>query len=170
VSNRAPAVKAAALVLLFCWIGVHFDRRTRSAYQGARFPTRLNTVAVRAPLILQSTAVRSIVGKADVVIVSIGGNDLFGNQAARLFTLLSPSLNQVRVVNRVATIVAKISRINPNARIYLLGLFNPYQGSSLRSFLDQEVALWDSSLIGRFATSPESMLSGLLTSSRSAVA
>lgn len=84
---------------------------------------------------------------ADAFIVSIGGNDLYGDSLARLTTLVAPSLAMERAINRVAAIVATIHRANPAARIFLLGLYDPYR----TPFLDEQVAHWDAKLIERFA-------------------
>lgn len=84
---------------------------------------------------------------ADAVVISIGGNDLYGDSIARLTTLLAPSLAMDRVVARVAAIVATIHDLNPSARIVLLGLYDPYA----TPFLDEQVAHWDARLIERFA-------------------
>ncbi|HEY6141469.1 MAG TPA: GDSL-type esterase/lipase family protein [Thermoanaerobaculia bacterium] len=84
---------------------------------------------------------------ADAIVISIGGNDLYGDSLARLATLLAPSLAMERTLNRVAAIVAAIHRANPTARVFLLGLYDPYQ----LPFLDEQVAHWDARLIERFA-------------------
>jgi len=98
--------------------------------------------------LLRSGTARSVIGAANVVILSIGGNDLYGDSIARLITLAAPQLAIHRVASRVATVVRQIQRINPTARIVLLGLYNPYRGAQ---FLDKEVNDWDARLIGTFA-------------------
>ena len=45
----------------------------------------------------------------------------------------------------------RIHTANPAARVVLLGLYNPYR----TAFLDEQVALWDSRLIARFARDRE---------------
>jgi len=90
---------------------------------------------------------QSIVRTADVIVVSIGGNDLYGDNVARLFTTVWPSMAMHRTLDRIDSIVAQLHRINPAARIFLLGLYDPYH----RRDLDRQVALWDSRLIARFA-------------------
>jgi lysophospholipase L1-like esterase len=52
----------------------------------------------------------------------------------------------------VRRIVTKVRELNPAARIYVLGLYNPYRQSSLRSWLDRQVNLWDGRLTIRFAS------------------
>lgn len=84
---------------------------------------------------------------ADAIVLSIGGNDLYGDSLARLATVIAPSLAMERTLNRVAAIVDAIHRANPSARVFLLGLYDPYASP----FLDEQVAHWDARLIERFA-------------------
>ena len=99
--------------------------------------------------LLRGAYARSAVMAANVVIVSIGGNDLYGDPFARITTLLSPQWAIHQVVNRVRGVIAEIHRINPAARIVLLGLYNPYRRAA---FLDRAVNLWDARLIATFAS------------------
>jgi lysophospholipase L1-like esterase len=87
------------------------------------------------------------IATCDAVVISIGGNDLFGDSVARLATLVAPSYAMDRAIARVAAIVAAIHRRNPATRVILLGLYDPYR----RPFLDEQVAHWDARLIERFA-------------------
>ena len=84
---------------------------------------------------------------ADVVVLSIGGNDLYGDSIARLRSTLFPARQQERVAAKVERLVARVRRINPAARICVLGLYNPYQSA----WLDEQVNRWDARLIARFA-------------------
>ncbi len=98
--------------------------------------------------LLRTRTARSAIRIANVVIVSIGGNDLYGDAVARITTLLSPDLAVRNVAERVKIVVRDIERINPSARVILLGLYNPY----LRlQFLDRDVNVWDAHLIAMFA-------------------
>lgn len=97
--------------------------------------------------VLRRADVGAVLRSADIVVVSIGGNDLFGDGAARFLTRLAPA----RAINRIAAIVDRIHAANPAARVVLLGLYNPYR----TPFLDQQVALWDARLIARFARDRE---------------
>jgi lysophospholipase L1-like esterase len=99
---------------------------------------------------LRNRTVRAAVARADTVIVSIGGNDLFGDTRARLFSTVAPELAMRRAAARVQRVVAAIRRENHSARIYLLGLYNPYRAS----WLDPHIARWDSRLIRAFAETP----------------
>jgi lysophospholipase L1-like esterase len=97
--------------------------------------------------LLRTSAAQAKLAACDAIVVSIGGNDLYGDPVARLTTLLAPSLAMDRAVARIAGIVATIHRVNPSARVFLLGLYDPYR----TPFLDEQVAHWDARLIERFA-------------------
>jgi lysophospholipase L1-like esterase len=97
--------------------------------------------------VLRRPDVRATLRSADVVIVSVGGNDLFGDGAARFLTFLAPGRAMDRTINRIAAIVDRIHATNPATRVVLLGLYDPYR----TPYLDEQVALWDSRLIARFA-------------------
>ena len=99
---------------------------------------------------LKRADVRAAVAGADAVVVSIGGNDLYGDGVARFFTVLAPAHSMRRAIGRVAAIVDRIHAANPGARVVLLGLYDPYR----TPFLDEQVALWDARLIARFARDP----------------
>jgi len=90
---------------------------------------------------------RSMIRAADVVVLSIGGNDLYGDSAARLLAAIVPDCHQQRTIARVRRVVDRIRELNPAARIYLLGLYNPYRAT----WLDAQVNRWDARLITEFA-------------------
>ena len=96
---------------------------------------------------LRSRGVRDAVRGADAVVVSIGGNDLFGDTRARLWSTFAPSVSMWRASLRVRRVVSAIRRENANARIYLIGLYNPYRAK----WLDPHIARWDARLIAMFA-------------------
>ncbi|MGN6184100.1 MAG: GDSL-type esterase/lipase family protein, partial [Thermoanaerobaculia bacterium] len=90
----------------------------------------------------------SDVARADVVILSIGGNDLYGDSIARVLSRAVPAIQQSRVARRVESVIDRIHTINANARVVVLGLYNPYRGNT---WLDEQVNRWDARLIKRFA-------------------
>jgi lysophospholipase L1-like esterase len=108
---------------------------------------------VNVQKLLEKMAVQSAIRTADLIVLSIGGNDLYGDPRARLLSRVVPGLLQQRTAANVERIVRKVRELNPAARIYLLGLYNPYRQSSLRSWLDRQVNLWDGRLTMRFASS-----------------
>jgi lysophospholipase L1-like esterase len=97
--------------------------------------------------LLRRADVRNAVRAADLVIVSIGGNDLYGDALARLTTIVAPSIAMERTIDRIALIVERIHAANPAARVVLLGLYDPYRQPAL----DEQVTRWDARLIARFA-------------------
>ena len=104
--------------------------------------------------LLRTAHARSAIQSSDAVVLSIGGNDLFGDQVAKLEALVLPSLTMQRTIARMDHLVQVIHHVKPSARIYLVGLYNPYRESSLGVFLDRQVAIWDSRLIAHFANDP----------------
>ena len=101
--------------------------------------------------LLRNPRARAAIRKSDAVIVSIGGNDLFGDPVARLESFVWPSLMMQRTIARIDHLVRVVHDVRPSARIYLVGLYNPYRNSSAGAFLDRQVAMWDSRLIAHFA-------------------
>lgn len=99
---------------------------------------------------VRKSSVARALSSADAVIVSIGGNDLFGDSRARLFSTFAPELSMRRAISRVKRVVAAVRRENASARIYLLGLYNPYRAA----WLDPHISRWDSRLIAAFADAP----------------
>lgn len=99
--------------------------------------------------VLEQQAARDAVRAADAVILSIGGNDLYGDSIARLFAGVAPSHMRRLTLAKVARVVADVQRANPTAHVYLLGLYDPYRNT----FLGRQVNLWDAQLIARFAAS-----------------
>ena len=89
---------------------------------------------------------RPLVRDADAVVISIGGNDLYGSSRARLLSAIAPQLMMELAVNRVASIVHTIER-DSRARIVLLGVYDPYR----KPKLDEYVSLWSAKLYERFA-------------------
>jgi lysophospholipase L1-like esterase len=97
--------------------------------------------------LLRTRAAESVIRRAGAVVVSIGGNDLYGDARARLFSTLCPSATMHLALLRVDAIVRRVHALNPAARVILLGLYDPYR----QPFLDQQVNNWDGRLILHFA-------------------
>lgn len=100
--------------------------------------------------------VEYIVSTADVVVVSIGGNDLFGEAAAaQRGALAVPSEEAVEgIVDRVTSIVEEIRVENQKGRIFVIGLYSPFVESPLDRLARVAVARWNAALIERFASDP----------------
>ena len=104
--------------------------------------------------LLRQRKARAEVSRADVIVISLGGNDLYGDPRVRLLTGIWPWYQRTVTLTRVQQVVDQIQKMNPSARIYLLGLYNPYRHTSLSAWIDTQVNLWDAGLIRRFASTP----------------
>jgi lysophospholipase L1-like esterase len=96
--------------------------------------------------VITQPGARALMAKADAVVVSIGGNDLYGDSRARLLSLIAPRLMMDVAVERIASIVRTIER-GSRSRIVLLGVYDPYRNPRL----DEYVSLWSAKLLERFA-------------------
>jgi lysophospholipase L1-like esterase len=110
------------------------------------------TANVRA--LLRDRSAQSQVRAASVIVLSIGGNDLYGDSIARVLARVFPNIEQEITIAKVHSVVASLRRLNPTARIDILGLYNPYHHSTLAAWLDEQVNRWDARLIWSFAASP----------------
>ena len=106
---------------------------------------------VNVARLLRDAHVKAMIAQADALVLSIGGNDLYGDAGARLLTTLAPWFQRERTLSRVGSLVARLHRINPQARICILGLYNPYRSGSVGRWIDEQVNLWDSALIERLS-------------------
>jgi lysophospholipase L1-like esterase len=113
-------------------------------------PPRLIARAVRDGVaehgVIAQPRVRALVARADAIVISIGGNDLYGDTRARVLSLLAPRLAMDLVLDRTQAIVTRLER-ESRARIVLLGLYDPYRQAAL----DACVNVWSAKLFERFA-------------------
>ena len=101
--------------------------------------------------LMAKPAARKAVRNAQLIVVSIGGNDLFGNSIEKWRSLLAPRVAAFCVARRVERVISRIREENRSAQIVLLGLYNPYRRSAFGKMLDEEIARWDSKMIAAFA-------------------
>lgn len=97
--------------------------------------------------LMRQPRVRATLRDAGAVVLSIGGNDLYGDTRARLFSLFAPDLMMRLTLGRVDAIVRTLEGENPTLHVYLLGLYDPYR----RRDLDVAVAKWNALLLRQFA-------------------
>lgn len=98
--------------------------------------------------------VRSAIASADVIILSIGANDLFRNQRGREETLRDPIGVASRILERVVKIVGDLRAIAPNAHILILGGYNPVPKHTMAALINQYLDIWDATLADRFKNDP----------------
>jgi lysophospholipase L1-like esterase len=102
---------------------------------------------------LESPSIRRFVAEATIVVVSIGGNDLFGDVAGRSGDRPpDPAAAMDRTEAQVAKVIAEIRAINAEARIFYVGLYNPFVTSKFGSYVNPAVAEWSVRLNRRFST------------------
>ncbi|MGQ3478480.1 GDSL-type esterase/lipase family protein [Paenibacillus sp. TY11] len=80
---------------------------------------------------LNEPGVSYVLKKANVIIVSIGGNDLFQGAQAAQTGKEPPTLSGLRkalpdAAKRLQKVLTKVGKINPNAKIIYVGLYNPF--------------------------------------------
>jgi lysophospholipase L1-like esterase len=100
---------------------------------------------------LKMKTVRDSVQRADVIVLSIGANDLFRTAGARERAFHDPFALAGEILDRIAAIVASLREINNDARILLLGAYNPVPDHPLAALIDDLVRAWDQMLAARFA-------------------
>lgn len=99
---------------------------------------------------LKQQRVRQAVARADAIVLSIGANDLFRSNTSRDEILRAPFEIAERILSRIATIVAELHKINPNARVLVLGGYNPVPRHQYAAMINQYLGLWDIALAARF--------------------
>ena len=99
---------------------------------------------------LESVGVRRLIAESNVVILSVGGNDLFGTFGATSTPPPDPEAIFDRVLESVKDVVREIRAANPTARIFLVGLYNPFVFSPNGARLTPLVHRWNSRLVESF--------------------
>jgi lysophospholipase L1-like esterase len=100
---------------------------------------------------LQSRNVQTLIAQSNVIVISIGGNDLWGSTDWRAVMLRNPSTVMDEVLGNVARIVSTVRGINPTARIFLIGLYNPFVSAPYGAQLSTLVNRWNAKVTERFA-------------------
>ena len=100
---------------------------------------------------LTSHNVQTLLAQSNVIIVSIGGNDLWGDNNFRQGAPPNPETVMHEVLERVEQSVRTIRGANPAARIFVIGLYNPFATTPFGKMLTPFVNRWNSLLVERFA-------------------
>ncbi|HUP47662.1 MAG TPA: GDSL-type esterase/lipase family protein [Thermoanaerobaculia bacterium] len=104
---------------------------------------------------LESANMRRLIGEANVVIVSIGGNDLWGGSDWRNAPPPDPAAVMDEVLDRIERVMSIVRRSNPTARIFVVGLYNPFRDAPFGGQLTSLVSRWNGRLIERFSADPD---------------
>src|SRR5205085_1114701 len=103
---------------------------------------------------LTGHSVQVLVGEANVIIVSIGGNDVWGDNNFRDTPPRDPQRVFMDVLSNVTACVRAVRAANPAARIFVIGLYNPFATTPFGRMLTPLVNRWNASLVQRFADDP----------------
>jgi lysophospholipase L1-like esterase len=101
--------------------------------------------------VLDSRNVRTIIAESNVVIISIGGNDLWGDTQIRSAAPKNPEAVMDAVLANIEKSVAIVREANPTARIFLIGLYNPFVTTPFGGTLSPLVTRWNARVAERFA-------------------
>jgi lysophospholipase L1-like esterase len=78
---------------------------------------------------LEKENISSAIKKADMVLITIGANDIMKVLKSNLMNVTMEPFQEERVeyIKRLTAIFDKINDMNPDAQIYLIGFFNPFE-------------------------------------------
>ena len=123
-------------------------RRTYNvAVNGARTPDLMRELA--KPNVVQ------LLRDSNTIIVSIGGNDLWGGSDWRNAAPPDPDAAMSGVLSRVESAVDTIRSANPKARIFFVGLYNPFVSTPTGAMMTALVNRWNARLLERFGSDPQ---------------
>lgn len=103
---------------------------------------------------LDSRNVQTLLAQSNVIIVSVGGNDLWGDNNWRNAPPRNPEQVMADVLDRMQQIVKIIRAANPSARIFVVGLYNPFVTTPFGKLLTPFVNRWNSLMAERFSSDP----------------
>jgi lysophospholipase L1-like esterase len=103
---------------------------------------------------LAGHSVQMLAGEANVIIVSIGGNDVWGDNNFRNAPPRDPQRVFADVLGHVTDCVRSVRAVNPAARIFVIGLYNPFATTPFGRALTPLVNRWNASLVQQFANDP----------------
>ncbi|HSP16754.1 MAG TPA: GDSL-type esterase/lipase family protein [Thermoanaerobaculia bacterium] len=138
-------------------IGGRLDQELRRRNIRANHTVNIAVNGARTPDLLRqldSPNVQTILGQSNVIIVSIGGNDLWGGTDWRTATRSNPEAVMTGVLDRIETIVRAIRADNPRARVFIIGLYNPFVSTPAGPQLTPLVNRWNAKLIEGFSNDP----------------
>lgn len=127
-------------------LGVNARRTYNVGVSGARTRDLL--------ALLDRPNVQQLLRDSNVIIVSIGGNDLWGGTDWRTIAPDQAKATMDGVLQRVDAVIVKVRAANPKARIFFIGLYNPFVQTPMGGELTRLVNLWNARLLERFGGDP----------------
>ncbi|HYI11109.1 MAG TPA: GDSL-type esterase/lipase family protein [Thermoanaerobaculia bacterium] len=139
-------------------IGGRLDDELRRRNVKARRTYNVAVNGARTPQLLElidRPNVQQLLAQSNVIIVSIGGNDLWGGNDWRTATPPDPDAVMGDVLGRVESAIEKIRRANPKARIFFVGLYNPFVSTPAGKQFSALVNRWNARLLEHFGNDPD---------------
>jgi lysophospholipase L1-like esterase len=134
------------------------DQELRRRSIRARRTVNLGINGARTPDLLRELDrpnVQQLLRESNVIIISIGGNDLWGGQDWRTAAPPDPDAAMNGVLQGIETVIRRIRALNPHARIFFVALYNPFTTSPFGRQLTMFVNRWNARLLQRFAADPD---------------
>jgi len=135
-------------------IAGRLDQELRRRSIRARRTVNLGINGSRTPDLLRELDrpnVQQLLRESNVIIVSIGANDLWGGHDWRTAAPPNPDAAMDNVLERIETAIRRIRTMNPRARIFFIALYNPFAASPPGRQLTMFVNRWNARLLQRFA-------------------
>ena len=102
----------------------------------------------------ESVNVQRILAESNVIILSIGGNDLWGGEEWRSVSTADAEARMNAVLERIESIVQRVRKANPKARIFFIGLYNPFVQTPGGTALTGLVNRWNARLLEELGNDP----------------
>lgn len=99
--------------------------------------------------------VQTLLRESNVIIVSIGGNDLWGGSDWRNASPPNPDAAMNDVLARIENVIERIRKANPTARIFFIGLYNPFVTTPMGKQMTVLVNRWNARLLEHFGNDPD---------------
>ena len=119
------------------------NRTVNIAVNGARTADLLRQI--------ESHNVQTLLSQANIIIISIGGNDLWGGSDLRTARPANPEATMNGVLERMVKVVSSVRAVNSRARIFIIGLYNPFASTPMGKMLTPLVSKWNAKLIDQFS-------------------
>lgn len=99
---------------------------------------------------LDAANVQELLRQSNVIVISIGGNDLWGGADWRTAPPPDPEKAMSDVIARIEQVVSRVRDANPKARIFFVGLYSP-----MGKILSPYVSRWNARMLETFGADGE---------------
>jgi lysophospholipase L1-like esterase len=91
---------------------------------------------------------QNLIKQAQWIVITIGGNDLFrGSGSLKTIDVEAAKKSQIRYKKNLDTILSQIKKANPNAYVFLFGLYNPFGDLPEEKTATALVTAWNETMI-----------------------